>query len=442
MLLSRFKVFSLIMLLAGLSSCGFFSKDKSLPSGTRISILADKTSEYTIINEISATSLPVAVMNGNWEQTGGNAHHIMGNILGPNDFKKSWKTSFGEGGSKRNLLLTGPIIFQDVVYTQDVKGTVRAFSLDNGKNIWKQKLKPLTENENDTGLNGSGLAADANALYVAAGFGSVFALNLQNGKILWRQDIGTPLRAAPAVCEGKVIIQTLDNRIFALNTKDGSKIWKYNISAEDTVLAGGPTPACLPDKNLIIAGFSNGEIQAFNAGIGYPLWSATLIDNSRTNLSTDINAVKAPPVIDGDIIYAIGHNDLLAAIDYRTGENLWTLKIGGTHMPWIAGDYIFVLSNNNELFAINKNNGKILWQTHFLDEYPLEERNDIYLSGPIMINTQLLLTSSNGIVYVISAQNGKTLKRLDFKEPLPLAPIAAEKTVLFMTNEADLLAYK
>ena len=442
MLLHKLKAFGLIVLMAGISSCGIFSSDKTLPSGTRVSVLADKVPGNMTTTKIPADSLPVAVVNRNWTQNGGSSNHIMGNLKVSGNFKQIWEANFGEGGSKRNLLLAAPVIYAGTVYAQDVKGTVRAFNLSDGKNLWKQKLKPLTENENDSGLNGSGLAVDENAVYATAGFGSVFALNPQNGKVLWRRDIGTPLRTAPAACNGKVIVQTLDNRVFALNAKNGNEIWKYNISAEDTVLAGGPAPACLPDKNLVVAGFSNGEIQAFNADIGYPLWSATLIDNSRINLSTDINAVKASPVIENDTIYAIGHNDLLAAVDYRTGENKWSLKIGGTHMPWIAGNYLFVLSNNNELFAVNKNDGKILWQTRFLEEYPLDERSEIYLSGPVMINSQLLITASNGIVYSVSPENGEIKNRLNLKEELPMAPVAAGNTVIFTTNEADLLAYK
>lgn len=441
-MLYKLKALGLIVLMAGISSCGIFSNDKTLPSGTRVSILAGKIPGEIAISSIPADSLPAAVVNQNWTQNGGNANHVMGNIHASDTFKQKWKANFGEGASKRNLLLAAPIIFAGTVYAQDVKGTVRAFNLSDGKNLWKQKLKPLTENENDSGLNGSGLAADENAVYAAAGFGSVFALNPQDGKVLWRRDIGTPLRTAPAVCNDKVIIQTLDNRVFALSTQNGNEIWKYNISAEDTVLAGSPAPACLPDKNLVVTGFSNGEIQAFNADIGYPLWSATLIDNSRINLSTDINAVKASPVIEHDTIYAIGHNDLLAAIDYRTGENKWSLKIGGIHMPWIVGNYLFVLSNNNELFAVNKNDGKILWQTRFLEEYPLDERGDIYLSGPVMINSQLLITASNGIVYFVSPENGEIKNRLNFKEELPMTPVAAGNTVIFTTNDADLLAYK
>ena len=83
-----------------------------------------------------------------------------------------------------------------------------------------------------------------------------------------------------------------------------------------------------------------------------------------------------------------------------------------------------------------------MWQTSLLTEYPLEERSNIYLTGPIMINKNLLVTASNGIVYEISSTDGQIIHRRDLEEPLPLAPISAGSAVVFITNDADLLVYK
>ncbi len=438
----KFKTFALMFIAVGVSSCGIFSNDKELPSGTRISILTEQNTQNAQTSVISGDSFPTPIINRQWTQIGGNASHTGTDIHTSNDLKLLWHKNFGDGASKKNLLLAQPVVYNNIVYTQDVNATVYAFSLNDGKKIWKQKLKPLTENELESGLNGVGLAIDNQALYAVAGYGSVFALNRENGDVLWRKNIGSPLRAAPTICDNKIIIQTLDNRLLAFNTQSGEEIWKYNVPAEDTVLAGGPAPACLSEKNLVVAGFSNGEIHAFNADIGYPLWSTVLINNGHVNLATDINAIKAPPVIDDNTVYAIGHNDLLAAIDYRTGDNKWEQKIGGINLPWVVGDYIFVLSNNNELLALNKKSGKVLWQTSLLTEYPLEERSNIYLTGPIMINKNLLVTASNGIVYEISSTDGQIIHRRDLEEPLPLAPISAGSAVVFITNDADLLVYK
>lgn len=435
-------LYGLLLITALLSSCGIFSSDKKLPSGTRISVLSASSAVDYAETTIPATEIPTAANLASWSQTGGNATHNIGNIKAHDNMQKLWEQNFGKGGSKRNLLLSSPVIYHNTVFAQDVKGTVSAFSLIDGTKIWKQKLKPNSKFENENALNGAGLAADNNGVYVAAGFGSVFALNPESGTVLWRKNLDTPLRTAPTVCADKLLIQTLDNRLLALNTQNGEEVWKYNISAEDTVLAGSSAPACSDEKNFAVAGFSNGDIQAFNADIGYPAWTVALVDSAQSGLSTAINSVKASPVIDGDTVYTIGHNDLLAAVNYRTGEIIWKQQIGGTNMPWIAGNNLFILSNNHELLALNKHTGVVLWSAPLLNDYNLDKRSDVYLSGPIMVNSQLLITSSDGAIYTVSPLNGKILNKISLKSSIPSAPIAADKTVVFVTDDAELIAYK
>lgn len=442
MFLHHIKKLGLVVCAAALCSCGLFSKEKELPRGTRLAVLSSDQSETVKPLQIPTAEIPAAVTNPDWTQTGGNSVHVMENLSARHNMQKVWSASCGKGNSKRNLLLAQPVIYDNIVFAQDVNATVTAIGFNDGKKIWKQKLKPTRPFENESGLNGAGLAVDDNAVYAAAGFGSVFALNRKTGDIKWRKDLNTPLRIAPALCGSKVLIQTLDNRIFALNNIDGQELWRYNISAEDTVLAGGASPACSLEKNLVTAGFSNGEIQAFNADIGYPLWSTMMVGSSSFNSSTEINAIKGSPVIDGENIYAVGHNDLTAALDFRTGEKKWERKIGGVNLPWIAGNYIFLLTNTNEVYALNKNSGQTLWSVSLLNEYDLKERADIYLSGPVMINGQLLITASNGVVYALSPQSGAVLNKLELDSGIPISPVAAENSVVFVSDKANLIVYK
>ena len=432
----------LLILAAGVSACSIFTDKKELPQGERVSVLNTPDAHQLGNAEIKTDLLATPEINRNWVQNGVNSAHTGGNLQVSRNITKQWQAEFGKGSSDRNLLLASPIIADGKVYAQDVNGTVSAFDLQSGKKLWKQKLKPHTLYENDNGLNGAGITADTKAVYAAGGFGSVFALDKENGKILWRKDINTPLRTSPVVCGSKLLVQSLDNRLFALETATGEEIWKYNISAEDTVLAGNAAPSCSLSENLIVVGFSNGEIQAFSADIGYPAWSVPVIDNSQVGLSTSINSIKAAPVIEGGYVYAIGHNDLLTKVDYRTGEVLWSRKIGGTNLPWISGNYLFILSNNNELMALSKESGKIIWSLTLLSEYPLKERSDIYLSGPIMAGSELLVSSSNGVLYKISPLNGAVLSRTELEQGTPLGPIVADKYIIFTTDEAELAAYK
>lgn len=428
-----------ISCMATLSSCGIFQDDKDLPQGTRISII-ESAHHYDKSANKEILTIPAMVYVDNWTQSGANSLHVVGNLSGNDNMKKSWSADFGDGTNKRNLLLAQPVILNDMAYIQDVNATVSAFDIKTGKKVWKRKIKPLNENIEDNGLNGVGIGASDDTIFALTGFGSVVALNANTGEKVWQEELNTLLRTAPSVCENKLIVQTLDNQLFVLNTKDGSVIWKYNTSAEDTVLVGGAAPAC--NNDIIVAGFSNGQIEAFNANIGYPLWSANLVNTTRGNSTTNINAVKASPIIDNQTIYAIGNNDMLVAIDYHNGETIWSQAIGGTNTPWVAGEYIYVIANTNELVCLQKSDGKVMFSTPLLDEYDLKERTEIFLNGPIMINNKLLISASNGMIYIISPLDGNIEHRFDINENVSQAPVSAKETVIFTTDDASIIAYK
>jgi len=430
----------LAALLGILASC---STNKEIPQGHRISVLNAPQHDEFIENKktVSLTLSKEETLNI-WSQTGSNAEHLTLNISASSNAKELWSKKFGKGADKRNLLLASPVISNGVIYAQDVEGTVFAFDLSSGQKLFKQKLKPLNKSDSDSALNGTGLALDNARLYATTGFGSVFSLNLKDGNILWRKDFNTPIRTAPTVSSNKLFIQTIDNQLFCLNTSDGSEIWSYNISSEDTVLAGTATPAYSSSKDILVAAFSNGELQAFNASIGYPLWSNNLVSGAAVTAASPINAIKASPVIDSNTVYAIGNNDQMLATNLETGDILWKKQIGGVNTPVIDKEALFLVSNNFELIALNKKTGDIFFKTPLLEDLSLKERQNIYLSGPILINSNLLVTTSSGLVLTFDALTGEKKAELDLGTSLPFAPISAENAIIFTTSHSKLIVFK
>jgi outer membrane protein assembly factor BamB len=444
MLTTTFKKRALLLgLLLSVVGCGIFSDDKDIPQGKRISVLNTKETSQIRMNEADTVVLPEASESADWTQTGGSATHV-GGVLSAmvGDPKQIWKESFGEGSSKRKLLITSPIVYNQKVYVQDVAGTVSAFDLQNGDKQWKHKIKPQVKNEADAGINGVGLAAGSDRIFALTGFGSVVALNAHDGEEIWRKEMRTPLRTAPTLCRDKLLVQTLDNRLVAYQASDGEELWQYKVPAEDTVLAGGAAPACDDQKDLVVAAFSNGELEALNLNAGYPLWSVPVLNRMTVNSATEINALKAAPVIAGDYVYAIGHNDNLSAVSYRTGEKIWERRLGGVNMPWLAGNTLFVLTNTNEVTALDAQTGQTLWTTPLLEEYDVKERNSIWLSGPVLAGRYLLVGASNGKLYRLSAQNGAVSDQVDTGYSLAAAPVVADRSLVFITDNARVIVYR
>lgn len=430
------------LMATALSGCGLFDKDPLDISGERISVIRENRN---IKPDYSARQiqvrLPRAKINYAWEQTGLTASHKGDHLKSGGNLDELWNISFGEGSSKRNALISAPVADSHNVYTVDVEGVVKAYKLADGEIVWEKKVKPLNRKAKDNSMSGAGIAVKGNKVFVTTGFGQVFALNKTDGNIVWNQDIKSPIRIAPTVDGDLVIVQSLDNGIFALNENTGKEMWKDKQEEEATTMIGGGAPAYSAGKDLVLAGFSNGQIQAYKASTGTPLWSEWVVSSTSTESLSDITAIKANPIIDNDIAYVVGYNGPMVAIDIRTGAKVWQREISASSQPWLAGNFLFVLTEDSDLVAINKQDGKIVWTT-IIPYANDDEKLGVFTSGPLLANDALLVASSNGKLFSVSPYNGRIMGIADIEEGVETAPIMASETLLITTKEAEITAYK
>ena len=425
-----------------LSGCGLFDKDPLDIEGERLSVIReDKNLQPEYMTGQIKIKLPKAYVNPSWKQNGNNSLHLIGHLKAGGNLDELWNLSFGEGSSKRNVLIASPVADKGVVFTLDAEGVVKAFRLDNGDEIWKRRLKPNNEEAKAASIAGGGIAIHGEQIYATTGFGNVFALNMTDGKVVWNTEIKAPIRIAPTVNENMVLIQTLDNGIYALNIKDGSILWKDKLEAESTMIIGGASPAYSPTNDLVVAAFSNGQLQAYKASTGTALWSEWLSADTSTEALAEITSIKANPIIDGDKVFAVGYNAPLVAIDIRTGAKIWQKEIAASSQPWVAGEFLFILTNDGDLIALNKQNGKIVWRT-IVPYANGEDKSGIFTSGPLLANDALLVTSSNGKLFSISPYNGRIMGIADIEEGVEMPPFIVKETLILTTKNAEMTAYK
>ena len=425
------------------SGCGLFGKKPLDIDGERIDVIREDTSlapDYAT-GEVKI-KLPAPYVNNKWTQNGDNSMHLIGHLEAKTKLKKLWSKSFGKGSSKRDYLIASPIAAYGAVFAVDAEGIVTARRQDNGKQIWKKRLKSRNKEERGIALKGAGLAEFNKKIYATTGFGSVFCLNMTDGKEIWRQDLDMPIRIAPSINAGRILVQSFDNTLTALDADNGSILWKNQTESEATTLVGGATPAYSPENDVVIAAFSNGELQAYKASTGTPLWTDLLVSHKRTNSLAQISAIKANPVIDGGKVFAIGYNSVLTAIDLRTGSRIWERETGGTNQPWVAGNYLYVLTNDFDLLALDKNDGKIIWNTAIPKGDDSDAKNGVFGSGPVLVSDRLLVATSNGYIFSVSPYTGAILGYVSADEGIELAPIVVDGMAIFTTNDAELIAYK
>lgn len=382
--------------------------------------------------------LPPPVANTAWAQAGGNATHAMQHLKIPVKIRQAWDESIGEGSTKNRRLLSQPIVFGGIVFAMDSEFRLSARDIKTGKAVWQFNPKIPKQDEE---AFGGGIAYDGGRVFMSTGFGQLIAVRARDGVELWRSPLPGPSRAAPTAGDGRVFAVTIDNQTVSLDVETGARQWSHAGITEAAGLLGGGSPALVGDT--VIVPYSSGELVALRVTNGRVVWSESLTALRRTDTLSSVAQIHGHPVIDRGVVYAVSHSGRMVAIDLRTGARVWDRGIGGSETPWVAGNFVYVLSNQGELFCLTRLGGRVRWVTQMPRyEDPEDKSGAIRWFGPVLAGDRLLAVGSDGVVLSISPYTGKFLGRLELADRLTVPPVVADDTLLFMTDEADLIAFR
>ena len=439
-MLSVKKLTVLLVLPLALAACDTFGKKKKDPiPGERISVLAlEKQLEPDPDLASLQVELPRPAVNQNWPQASGVPAHVMEHPALSDSLKEAWQVDVGEGASRYAEVLAGPVVADGVVYAKDSKSQVTAFRAADGKQLWQVDVAP---EDNDGQAWGGGISYDGGKLFVTTGYGQVVALNAADGKEAWRTNLGIPMREAPTIADGHVLVVDVDNEIFALNEATGEKQWTYAGIPETAELAGGSSPAV--ENGTVVVPFSSGELVALRIENGRTVWQDSLAATRRFDAISTLADIHGRPVIDRGRVIAVSHSGRVASIDLRTGERAWEQEVGGTYTPWIAGDFIYLLSTGGEVICLTRADGRVRWLTQLDQWEDMEDKSGpIHWAGPILAGDRLIVVASNGQAWSLSPYTGKALGRIDLPEGSFLSPVVADNTLYLMTNDGQLTALR
>lgn len=430
--------------MVSLSACGGDSwfggrEDPPLP-GKRISVLehehhlkpASDSAELDI-------HLPAPDPNDSWPQAGGYSHHAMQHMEINETPKKLWETNVGEGTNDRNRLMGDPIVADGKVFVVDSQAKVTALNAETGDTLWSTELAP--DYDEDDSILGGGIAYSNGKVVITTGFAQVVALDAKTGKEDWRTTVTAPMRAAPTINGGRVFVVTVDNKGIAMALSDGRLLWTHASVEEATSLLAGPAPAV--DNGVVIMPYTSGELDALRVDNGVPLWSDSVVAAQRTDASANLSDIAARPVVDNNRVFVVGHSGLMVGIDMRTGDRAWEVQLSSLSQPWVAGNYLFALTSDSQLVALSAKNGAVLWVLQLAQWEDMEDHTDrITWAGPTLASDRLIVTGSHGVMLSVNPYNGKVLGRVDMDSGITLPPAVANKTLYFLTNDADIVAFR
>ena len=362
----------------------------------------------------------------------------MHHIKIPGKIQEAWSVNIGAGSGDEERLIAQPVVAGGRVYTMDAESEISAFDAKTGDDIWTTEITPDDEAD---GHVGGGLAFEGGKLFVTTGFAEVISLDSKTGRVLWRRKLDAAFRTAPTIRGNRVFALTLSNKLLALSSSSGETLWSHSGIEELTSFLGGASPAV--DSGVVIAPYSSGELVALKVENGQVLWSDSLSGNRRSRSTTTLPSIRGRPVIDRGIVIAISNSGQIAAINLRTGRRIWDRAIGGIESPWVAGDFIFFLTNDSELVAMARRTGRIHWVKPLPQwEDPEDKTGRIIWTGPVLTSDRLIVAGSSGEALSISPYTGTILGKVEMPDGVTIGPVAAGDTLYFLSDDADLVAYR
>ncbi|MDJ0684774.1 MAG: PQQ-binding-like beta-propeller repeat protein [Alphaproteobacteria bacterium] len=382
--------------------------------------------------------LPPPYLNTDWPQAGGYADHAMHHLMVGENLEQVWDISIGEGSDGGNRILNTPIVANGKVVTKDSEFIVRAFDAETGGLIWE--FDPGVPEEDEDAFGG-GVAYHDGRIFLSTGYAQLIAVDAKDGVELWRAALPGPMRAAPTAADMAVLAITIDNQTSAFNPVTGERLWVHSGFAETAGLLGGASPAI--DGPLAIVPYSSGEVFGLRLGTGRPVWSDSLTSIRRADALSALADIRGLPVIDRGLVLAVSHAGRTVALDARSGQRVWDLRVGGRQSPWVAGEFIYLLTTEGNLLAVTRRGGRVKWVVSVPIWEDAEDRTDaIAWVGPVLAGDRLILGNSLGELVSVSPYTGEALGGVDVGDPILTTPIVANGTLYVQTDDGRLIAFR
>jgi outer membrane protein assembly factor BamB len=339
------------------------------------------------------------------------------------EISKVWSVGVGSGQGKGYNNIS-PVISGDTIYIAANDGLVMALNKDNGKTIWKADF--------DRPISG-GVGYGAGSVMLGTADGEVLMLDASNGVERWTTTVRGEVLAAPQTDGSVVLVQSYDGRIQGLNAEDGTEIWTYDSNVPILTLRGTSTP--IIEGRMVIAAFANGKVMALDTKTGSIRWEArAVIPQGRSEIDRIVD-IDGSMLLASEVLYAVGYQGRLVALDLSTGRKLWQ----ETASSYVGIDQgfgnIYVASDAGSVIAFHRSGQGVRWE-----QAALEYRR---LSPPKTVKGFVAVADFEGYLHLLSQVDGHFVARVKVDGDGVRARMLSEGNILYVYgNSGKLIAYR
>ena len=295
----------------------------------------------------------------------------------PKTGKKHWELNLG------TPIVASPALRDTLLYVGGLNGTLYKIDAKRGK-LLKTIAFP----------NASIVATPVvweNLVLVGTTNDTLYAIKEDEG-IKCTFDAGDQIVASPATSNGKVILVSVNGRMFKMNAIDGIYDWTYDAGA-GTEFHTSPVIS----GQYIFAGNKDGKMYSVRFADGTLKWTY-----QTTSVDGNTYGIFSSPIIYGGSVIFGADDSRLYCVDTSTGLHRWAepFKTGDRirSSPYAHQNIVYVGSYDYNLYAINILNGQKVWSylTHGLIK-----------SSPLVYDGFVYTASYDQYFYALDIVTGK-----------------------------------
>jgi outer membrane protein assembly factor BamB len=344
-------------------------------------------------------------------------------IADPLRLEQHWWIDSGEG-IRQNYQDMRPLLVGDKVFTIDTQGEIKQIDVNSGDEDWSYPsgLAAIT-----------GLEGDEQHIVATSSKGEIvfYQRQMDGLEALWRARLASEIRSPARIDRDQVYVRGGDGKLHAFKMENGASAWVVVRSVPALSLTGTSRPWV--HQELVIAGFDNGKLAAFDRTTGTTEWEVTIgSPRGRTEIERLVD-VDGPFVIRDGVIYACSFQGNLGAISASSGQPIWSREFSSSQALAIDDEAIYLVDSSSHLWAIDRRTGSAFWKQDVL--------NARKITAPAISGNYLVLGDLEGYVHWFDKADGRLLGRLAVMDLRILSqPVAAGQLALFIDAGGELAA--
>ncbi len=272
--------------------------------------------------------------------------------------KKVWEVKTGSAMGDNKI---HPYIDAKTVYIAGSQ-SASAWQKTSGKPQWKVNIGETIS----AGINGTSNVNNSQ-VFIGTNNGNAISLDAKTGKIQWIERLSSEIQSISPSKNGRVAFRTIDGKLHGLSSNTGELIWQQSQTSPALTLHGASVPILVGP--LVVAGFDNGKVAAYQLQGGEKAWEVTLAEARGTTELDRIIDVDGKLISLGSALFGASLHGNMRGINLTTGTSAWSNSFSTSTGVNANSQGLYSSDDKGNIWRINPQTGGPVWKMDDLERY-------------------------------------------------------------------------